>query len=241
MLKARIPYHIIMSVGVFCLLSGLLCAQTEDETNVVEARVVNGDTIPMVVLDEFSIQESRYRRSKRYQRRYGRIKKKVMKAYPYAKVTEELLDNYEEELSSLDERKDRKVYLDLAEKELKEEFEGEIRNLTVSEGKILIKLIDRQTDKTSYALIKDLKGGFSAFMWQSVAKFFGTDLKAQYDPKGDDRIIEEIVQQIESGDIYVPPRAAVTTKAQRRLEKKRKRRQRKLSRELEKRESTVQN
>lgn len=190
--------------------------------------VVDGDTIPMVTLGMISISEERFKQSKRYDRQYSRLKRKVLKAYPYAKVTKELLDDYEEELAKLSSERDKNDYLDIAEAELKAEFEGEIKELTVSEGKILIKLIDRETGDTSYELIKGLKGGFSAFMWQSLAKLFGSDLKASYDPFGEDHIIERIVQEIETGALYVPPRQAVTPKAQERLDRKRERKERKI-------------
>jgi hypothetical protein len=203
-------------------------AQVQDTSRVVKAMVVDGDTIPMVTLGMISISEERFKQSKRYDRQYSRLKRKVLKAYPYAKVTKELLDDYEEELAKLSSERDKNDYLDIAEAELKAEFEGEIKELTVSEGKILIKLIDRETGDTSYELIKRLKGGFSAFMWQSLAKLFGSDLKASYDPFGEDHIIERIVQEIETGALYVPPREAVTPKAQERLDRKRERKERKI-------------
>lgn len=197
-----------------------------------EALVIDGDTIPVVVLNEFEISEVKLSpaQQRRYQRRYGKIRRKVIKAYPYAKVTRELLQNYDDELATLTSEKEKKQYLDIAEEELKEEFEGEIRNLTVSEGKILIKLIDRETGDTSYELIKRLKGGFTAFMYQSIARIFGSNLKSEYDPQGDDEIVEEIVLQIERGEIYVPPKQAVTTKAQQRLKRKERRKKRKAQR-----------
>ena len=85
------------------------------------------------------------------------------------------------------------------EKQLFAEFESQVRKMKVSEGRILIKLLDRQTGQSSYAIIKEFKGGFSAFFWQSVAKLFGHDLKAEYDAMGEDRMIEYIVWEIEMG------------------------------------------
>lgn len=195
-------------------------AQVEEPFYVVQAVVIDGDTIPMVMLQEFSVSERRTAKSRRYQRRYGKIKKKVLKAYPYAEVTRDLLAEFDTELAKIDGDRARQKYIDTAEEELKEEFEGELKNLTMSEGRILIKLIDRETGETSYELVKRLKGSFNAFMWQSVAKLFGSDLKSEYDAEGDDEIIEEIVQAIERGEITVPPREPVTTKAQKRLDKK---------------------
>jgi hypothetical protein len=217
----------IASLGIF--LGQVGYAQT-DSLYILRMEVVNGDTILYDELDAFVFTDNAKPLSERAKRRYGRLRKRVIKTYPYAKVTQALLASYEQELSKLESEKDKKDYLNLAEKELKAEFEGEIRNMTVTEGKILVKLIDRETGDTSYELIKKLKGGFTAFMYQSIARLFGSNLKSQYDAKGDDYLIEEIVGQIERGEIYVPPKQAVTTKAQerlnrrqRKLEKKRKR------------------
>lgn len=207
-----------------------LAAQSKGTSAVVRAMVVDGDTIPTVMLEGVSVSEQRFTRSKRYDRQYGRLLRKVLKTYPYAKVTKELIEDYDEELQKLTSERDKNDYLDMAEAELKAEFEGEIKELTVSEGKILIKLIDRETGDTSYELIKKLKGGFNAFMWQSLAKLFGSDLKDGYDPLGDDKIIESIVQEIERGDLYVPPREAISPKAQQRLDRKRKRHEERLMR-----------
>ena len=214
-------------ISLICFTCGLI-AQKEANPAVLRAVVIDGDTIPLVMLEGVSVSEQRFTRSKRYDRQYGRLLRKVLKTYPYAKVTKELLEGYDEELAKLKGEKDKRDYLDIAEAELKAEFEGEIQELTVSEGKILIKLIDRETGDTSYELIKQLKGGFNAFMWQSLARLFGSDLKAGYDPLGDDRMIEAIVQEIERGDLYVPPREAISPKAQQRLDKKRKRQEEKI-------------
>ena len=223
----------ILKVAIIAGLASCLAqaayAQT-DSLYILRMEVVNGDTVLYDELDAFVFTDSAKPLSKRAKRRYGRLRKRVIKTYPYAKVTQELLASYEEELSKLESEKEQKDYLDLAEKELKAEFEGEIRNLTVTEGKILVKLIDRETGDTSFELIKKLKGGFTAFMYQSIARLFGSNLKTEYDAVGDDYLIEEIVGQIERGEIYVPPKQAITTKArerldrrQRKLEKKRKR------------------
>ncbi len=224
---SRITIPLLLCVFSLVLTSTSLCAQDEEPIYVVRAVVIEGDTIPMVFLSEFSISDRRSAKSRREQRRYDRIKKKVLKAYPYAVVTRDLLEEFDRELLSLTSEKEKKKFVDKAEVELKEEFEGELKNLTMSEGRILIKLIDRETGNTSFELIKQLKGGFNAFMWQSVAKIFGSDLKSEYDPGGKDAAIEGIVQAIERGELKVPPREAVSTKAQKRLDRKKKREKKK--------------
>jgi len=84
-----------------------------------------------------------------------------------------------------------------AEKELKKQFGEELKKLTITQGRILIKLVDRETGSSSYQLVKNMRGGLSAFMWQSLALMFNSSLKKEYDAKGDDKMIELIIHQIE--------------------------------------------
>lgn len=169
--------------------SGMLC-YTE---------VVEGDTLVLVTLDPAMVAGQREFKSKRAKRKYQRLERKVVKVYPYAYAAGVLMDEYEAELESMTSDRERKKYLKASEDALKMQFEGELRRMTVSEGVLLIKLIDRQTGDTSYSLIQDLKGNFSAFMWQGVARIFGHNLKDQYDPEVSEKDIEEIVRDIEYG------------------------------------------
>ncbi len=118
-----------------------------------------------------------------------------------AKVAALKVAEYNRIYSNFKTERERKAYVKQAEKELFKDFEGEIRHMTMSEGRILIKLIDRETSQTSFEIIKEFKGGFNAFFWQTVAKIFGHDLKAEYDAKNEDQMIEYIVMQIDMGYI----------------------------------------
>lgn len=126
---------------------------------------------------------------------------KVKKVYPIAKVAAVKLKEYNRVYTSFKTERERKNYVKGVEKELFREYEDELRTMKVSEGRILIKLLDRETGNTSYEIIKEFKGGFSAFFWQSVAKLFGHDLKAMYDPSKEDRLIEYIIMEIDLGMI----------------------------------------
>ena len=169
------------------------------------------DTMAVVNLGQAVVSNSQSY-ANRYQRRYFRLEKKVLKVYPYAAAAGELMKEYERNLASLKTERERKRYLKRAEDELKEEFEGEIKDMTISEGLILIKLIDRQTGDTSYELIRELRGSFSAFLWQSVARLFGSNLKEDYSPEEEDLVIENIVRRIENGDLKVQKREIRTGK-----------------------------
>ncbi len=173
--------------------SGMLCYM----------EIVDGDTLFIVSLDPAFVAGPREFKNEREKRKYHRLERKVVKVYPYAYAAGVLMDQYADDMQKLQSEKDRKRYLKDAEDALKRQFEGELRNMTVSEGMLLIKLIDRQTGGTSYELIQDLKGNFSAWMWQGVARIFGHNLKDEYDGENNERDIESIVRDIEYGILEV--------------------------------------
>ena len=162
----------------------------------------NGDTIAVVFLPSITISSKRVFKTKRDQNRYNKLYYNVLKAYPLAKVAGKKLQELEAALPSIPEHK-RQKHIKGVEEDLKKKYKQDLLNLTVSQGKILIKLIDRETSRTGYEVIKEFRGGFQAFMWQSLAGLFGTNLKTGYDDQ-EDRDIELILQDIE-GDRYQPP------------------------------------
>jgi hypothetical protein len=159
------------------------------------------DSLPHVYLKEITIYPSFKEMSHRQQRQYTALERKVRKVYPMAKVAAVKVAEYNRIYMSFKKEKERKEYVKKAEKELFAEFEDDIKHMTYSEGRILIKLIDRETGKSSFEIIKEFKGGFNAFLWQTVARIFGHDLKAVYDAENEDRMIEYIVQQIDAGSL----------------------------------------
>lgn len=199
----------------------------------LESVVVDGDTIPTVTLRSAEVSGDRRAGSRRYRRKWSKLQRNVVKTYPYAHVAGQLITAYNEELKLLETEAEREAYMDRCEDDLKAEFEGDLRKMTTSQGRVLIKLIDRQTGQTSYDLIRDLKSGFTAFMWQGVAKLFSTDLKSNYDPVNDeyDGMIEEIVELIEAGKLPVKTREVKTQAASEALSDKSKRLERRIERE----------
>jgi hypothetical protein len=196
-------------------------AQPGVAPQVLRAQVVDGDTIPVVELRESQVEARWKPMSRRQAARYDKLTRNVVKVYPYAKITGDLLREYEHDLSVIRRSNDQDLYIKLAEAELRAEFEAEVKDLTISQGKALVKLIDRETGKTSYELVKELRGSFTAFVWQGLARIFGQDLRSTYDAEGEDHLMELVVQRIERGELQVPQRAARTEKAQARLEKRR--------------------
>lgn len=188
----------ILVILIFILTSYFTFAQ---ETRVASmAKVVDGDTIPVMNLNEVRISGYRIVNKGEF-RRTTRLIRYVKKVYPYAKIAGIKLKEYNELLHNTPDQKEQKKILKRAEQELKDEFGDDLRKLTFSQGKILIKLIDRETGDSSYDLVKELRGGFSAFFYQTFARLFGYNLKTKYDPNGEDALIELIVMMIENGTI----------------------------------------
>ena len=199
--------HFLRFIFVFLLIfsctSLKLQAQQKhlDSLNVTRGIIEGKDTLAMIELPELRVYERQDFEYLYLKRRYRRLIRNVKKAYPYAKVAGFRLKELDDQLASLENEKEQKAFIQSAEEEIMDEFEKDVKRLTVSQGIILVKLIDRETGRTSYQVIKDLKGGFTAFFWQGIARIFGNNLKAEYDPVDTDRVIEDIVLGIEAGFI----------------------------------------
>lgn len=163
--------------------------------------IIGPDSLPHVMLPDITIFPQPKNMSRRQLRQYTALELRVKKVYPIAKMAALKLKEYNSIYLSFKKERERKAYVKKIEKDLFAEYETEIRTMTVSQGRILIKLIDRETGQSSFEIIKEFKGGFSAFFWQSVARIFGHNLKSEYDAANEDRMIEYIVWQIDQGMI----------------------------------------
>ncbi len=192
---------------VMLLLLGPLCkvraqAHAANDTILLGGIVVNGDTLAMVYLDDVDILDRLPRKWARKQAAYNKLRYNVYKTYPYAVIAAGVLKDVYKNLEYIPEGKARKKYMKEVERDLKAKFKGELENLTISQGQVLVKLINRQTGRNCYSIIKEVKGGFNAVIYQSVALLFNNNLKRAYDPTGDDRDIESIVQELEAANYY---------------------------------------
>lgn len=134
-------------------------------------------------------------------RKYYRLVHNFSKVYPYALVARTLVEEADSTITADKLKRAKKdKYVSKVQKELFTVFEKPMRSLTVSQGALLMKLIDREVGKSSYSIIKEYKNGMAAGFWQGIAKMFGSDLKKPYDPEGDDRNTEELVKIWEAGD-----------------------------------------
>ena len=174
---------------------------TTQDIYVARAVVIDGDTLWVADLDEVYIFPTKKFKIRRERRRYTRLIYNVKKAYPWAKLAGDKLAEMEDHMLSLETEKEQKDFMKLVEKELLKDYKDDLKKLTVTQGRILIKLVDRETGDTSYELVRELRGKISAVFWQALARLFGSNLKSEYEPEGEDRLIEEIVVLIENGQL----------------------------------------
>lgn len=163
--------------------------------------IQDGDTILVSHIEEVHIYPRPKFKSRREWRKYYRLVRNVKKVYPYAKMAGAKYDTVASHLLSLKTEKEQKQYIKQVEKEIVDEYEDDLKKLTITQGRILLKLIDRETGETSYELLKELKGSFNAFFWQTLARIFGHNLKSEFDPEGEDKLLDEIMTLIEAGAI----------------------------------------
>lgn len=163
--------------------------------------IEDNDTIYLSVLPAAKVYDRLPRQKGREWRKYYRLVHNFSKVYPYALVARKLVERADSTIAADGLRRGKRdKYINNVQKELFSVFEKPLRNLTVTQGALLMKLIDRECGKSSYLLIKDYKNGMAAGFWQGIAKMFGTNLKAPYDPDGEDKATEELVKLWDNGE-----------------------------------------
>jgi len=168
------------------------CTSFSQKITIKDYIIEDGDTIllskiPTVDILSFKDQKER--------RLYYILKRKVLKVYPYAIYTKETLEEIEKELDSISRKRKKKKHTKLVTKFLKEELGEELKNLTRTEGNILVKLIYKETKISTYKLLKQYRGSVNAYFWQTMARIYDNDLKQEYDPVNnrEDMLIEHII------------------------------------------------
>lgn len=169
--------------------------------NVVSAYIEDGDTIPQLLLPPVYVFPVLHFKSKKAEKFYWRTVRDVKRTLPYAKAIGRTLKDINAELAKIPDEKDKKAYMKSKEDDLFGKYEPELKKLTLSQGKMLIRLVTRECEQTSYELIKQYRGGFRAFFWQGFAKLFGADLKASYDKDDEDKIVERVIILVEAGQL----------------------------------------
>ncbi|MDR3712494.1 MAG: DUF4294 domain-containing protein [Puia sp.] len=168
-----------------------------NDTILVPIYVYEGDTLPSRTLETALVRAPMTPAMRAKAEEWTRLRNAVYVTYPYARKAGIILNEMNSKLATMNSAGERKSYIKSREKDLKKEFSDPLEKMSVYQGRILMKLINRQTGNNCYDIIKEYKGGFTARFYQTVAFFFGSSLKQPYDPSGDDQPIEVIVQEVE--------------------------------------------
>lgn len=167
----------------------------------VNGIIIDGDTFPLVKMSPIIIFPQRVFKSNAERRRYDRLTYNLKVVYPYAILIGIYYKQLDFELKSISDKAEQKKFIKMKEKELKDKYAEELMDLTFTQGKLLFKLIDRQTNHNTYEVIQQFKGTLNAAFWQTMGIVFGYNLKVEYQPDEEDKMIEEIVAKIENGQI----------------------------------------
>lgn len=175
--------------------------------------LLEGDSIPQygISLKEVVVFQPLRFKSREELKRYVILRRRVFRVYPYAKLASERLTVLNERLENIESKRGRKKYLKRLEKFIYEEFEEELKKLSKSQGRILIRLVHRQTGSTTFDLVKELRTGWKAFVYQTTASLFQLSLKDQYNPEEvlEDYLIEDILQRAFADQYLIEQPAAV--------------------------------
>lgn len=193
-------FHISV-LCIFLSIGHVVLAQDgkwgKHDTILVNSIVWEGDTIPARTLEWVWVNGRLSPEASRRKAEWTRLRNAVYVTYPYAKRAGVIINDINAKLASMSTQDKKKTYIKSREKELKKEFADPLSDLSVYQGKVLMKLINRQTGNNCYELISEYKGSFTARFWQTIAFVFGSNLKQPYDAAGDDKQIESIVMEVE--------------------------------------------
>ena len=180
--------------------TGAWAQNSVNDTIRLGAVVEKGQVYPMILLDEYTKVEKYLDPAEKLRR--DRLRNDIFTVYPYAITAAAVFKGINDNLEKMDGRHDRKKYLKSIDHSLDQTFKQPLKNLSIDQGHILIKLINRQTGQNCYSIVKELKGGFSAVVWQGVGVLFNNNLNKDYDPEGSDKEIEEMVKDMEASSAY---------------------------------------
>lgn len=192
------------SIIIWVLLAMAACVESQAQSYkskqvLLPVEVYKGDTLPVVHLRDVYIYQRPYFKNRRQERYYWRTVRDVKKTLPIAREVRDIIIETYEYLLTIPDEEARAAHLDAVEKGMLEQYTPRMKKLTFNQGKMLIKLVDRECDQTGYELIQVFMGNFKAGFYQAFAALFGASLKRGYDPDGDDSEIEEIIFWVEQG------------------------------------------
>lgn len=184
----------ICSALLFISNSRIIAQQSSPNDTLIRGAVIyNGDTLEAKTLPGVYIYSNSQMSASA---KWTRLRNAVYVTYPYALKASVVFNDINKHITQMTSRKDIHDYINSREQELRKQFSEPLMNLSIYQGRILMKLINRETGNNVYEILKEFKGGFNARLWQTIAFFFGTNLKQPYNAKGDDAEIESIVKEV---------------------------------------------
>lgn len=187
----------IAATGFLLLLPAVSDAQNSNDSIQTQAIIYNGDTLSLATLSNLYLYAHMTDAQREARAKYNRLRNAVYVTYPYARRAGIVMNDINAKLATISEKKQRKKYINSREKELKKEFGQPLTNLSVYQGKVLMKLINRETGNNCYEIIKEYQGGLTARFYQTVAFFFNSNLKQPYDAQNEDKVIEKLVLEVQ--------------------------------------------
>jgi hypothetical protein len=198
----------IIFLSIFILTT---YAKAQDKTPSVEfvppggarlmVQVDGNDTIFLAFLHDLWVYPRNTFKNKKQEQFFWRTVRDVKKTLPYAKLLSSELRIVNMRLVDMKNEKEKKKFISQYEKELFKKHEADLKKMTVNQGRMLMKLVDRECDRTSYDLIKNYKGTFTAVFWQGIARLFGSNLKSEFKADGEDKIVERVINLVEAGQL----------------------------------------
>jgi len=197
-----VSYKLATLLVVFAFLNGgkvnLFAQQVNNRDTIISYAIIyNGDTIEAKTLVDVNFYSRLTQAQRENQAKWTRLRNAVYVTFPYALRAGIVINDINRKLVSVSNEQERKNYIKSREKELRKEFTTPLTNLSIYQGKVLMKLINRETGNNCYEIIKEYKGGLTARLYQTVAFFFSSSLKQPYDKNGEDVEVEKIVREVE--------------------------------------------
>ncbi len=200
-MKSKSFIYFILSILFITRVSGQTIILSDKKEYKIPLSIYKGDTLPHITLKPVYVYSQTVFKNKRQQKYYSKLVRDVKKTLPLAKDINQIVIETYEYLQTLPDEKSRNKHIKNMEKGLKQQYTSKMKKLTFSQGKLLIKLVDRECNQSSFELVKAFMGPFKAGFYQTFAALFGASLKKQYEPEDEDKLIEQVVTLVENGQL----------------------------------------
>ena len=191
----------IIILSLFILQTATVFAQQNKYDSPMQTVIINGDTMQSYQAKPILILPTPVFPNNDDLKKFKKLVRNLKVVYPYAKLGRAIFQDVQTAMDTMQNKRLRNIYVKQREKELMSKYQDELERLSVTQGQLLMKLMDREVKMTTFEIVKELRGPMQAFMWQQLARLFGSNLKIGYDPEGEDKMIEKIMILIENGQL----------------------------------------